>query len=248
MQHLGAHHRRDRIAREIALVVFEHLQIEAFHPAVGGVHQPGIDEAVADGVVDQAGVHLADLRAVQRHVVQRLHRLQAVRAAGKLQVQPQQPVVFRVGFTHLFHFGHQLRHGANLLFFRALALHGEGVSVVHVRRLQPHQAELGVEFFHRVVSFLRRHALIDVVKDDQRCAGVFPGHVDLFVDHRVAGDHRGQIGLGFDLKTFGPQVLHGDRRQNALFGKVLARQRERGGPGGRAGHQQGEQQRVAEAL
>ena len=68
-----------------------------------------------------------------------------------------------------------------------------------------------------------------MVKDDQRSTGVLPGHIDLLVDHGIAGDDRRNVGLGLYLKPFLLQVLHGHCRKNMLFGKALGRENQRRG-------------------
>ena len=108
LQRVFTHHRSDRIAREEAFIIFQHLQVKALHAPVGGVNQTGVDKAVAHRVIDQSRVHLTNLRAVQRHVIGGLQRLHAVAAPGKFQVQAQQPVFVRVGFTDLLNLRHHL--------------------------------------------------------------------------------------------------------------------------------------------
>ncbi|SSW83748.1 Uncharacterised protein [Klebsiella pneumoniae] len=86
LQRVLTDHRGDGIAREEAFIIFQHLEVEALHAPVGGINQPGVDEAVAHRVIDQTRVHLADLRAVQVHLIGGLKRLHAVAAPGKFQV------------------------------------------------------------------------------------------------------------------------------------------------------------------
>lgn len=64
-------------------------------------------------------------------------------------------------------------------------LHRERVSIVHVSRFEPYQAQLRIQAFYRVVGFLWTHALIDTVENNQRCTGVFPGNINLFIHHRI---------------------------------------------------------------
>ena len=111
----------------------------------------------------------------------------------------------------------------------ALALHGKGIGIVHIGRFKPHQTVLRIEAFHRLVRFLRRHAFVDVVEDDQRGAGILPGHINLLVDHRVTRNHRCNIGLRLYLKPFLLQILHGHGRENVLLGKALCCQDQRRG-------------------
>lgn len=63
--------------------------------------------------------------------------------------------------------------------------HCERVSIVHVSRFEPYQAQLRIQAFYRVVGFLWTHALIDTVENNQRCTGVFPGNINLFIHHRI---------------------------------------------------------------
>ena len=237
-QHLGTHDRCRRVAGEEAEIVFKHHHVEALDPAVGGVDQSGRHEAVADGGIDQSRVHLPDLRTGQRQLVQCLQRLEPVRPAGKLHVQSQMPGRGRIGQGDGVHFRHQIGQGTNPLAFGALALHCERIGIVQRRCVQPGQALVGIDASDRVVCLLRRHALVDLVVNNECSAGVVPHQVELPAFQCPAHDHGGQIALLADLEALVPQVLRRQFGQQLLLGKVLAADHQPGRDGLGAGNGQ----------
>lgn len=138
-QHLFTHYGRDSVTWEEAFIIFQHFQIKPFHPSVGGIDQPGVNQPIPNGVIDQPRVHLSYLRAIKLHLVGLLKGLHPIAAPGKFQIEAEHPVVVRIVLPDLFDFCHHLRDGGDIFRLGAFALHRERVSIVHVSRFEPYQ-------------------------------------------------------------------------------------------------------------
>ena len=86
-----------------------------------------------------------------------------------------------------------------------------------------------IQSFYRFVRLFRRHTLFNMIEDNQRGAGIFPRHINLFIDHRITGNHRGNVGLWLHLKPFLLQILHRQGRENMLLSEAFGRQNQWGG-------------------
>ncbi len=172
-QHLFTHHGRDSVTWKEAFIIFQHFQIKPFHPSVGGIDQPGVNQPIPNGVIDQPGpsVVFAGDRAASGRLAEGASFRRCARQIpdrGRASSCGQDRSAGPVRFCH------HLRDGGDIFRLGAFALHRERVSIVHVSRFEPYQAQLRIQAFYRVVGFLWTHALIDTVENNQRCTGVFP--------------------------------------------------------------------------
>src|SRR5450830_8421 len=236
LQHFFAHHRRRLVGGEVALVVFQQLEIETLDAAVRGIRQADIQLLVAQRGVDQAGIHLLDLATVKLEAIQLLHRLKTVRTRSEFIIDAHQ-LRLAAGLQLLREMSSQIFQGMDALLVGQLLRHGKGIRIVERRFLKPDQADLLIEFLDSCVSRFGVEFFVDVVVDDQRGAGVFPDDIELLAFLRLAHQRRAKAVLELDLIAFGAQVLRRHLRQDQLLGEVLAANHQRGGAGLRCRHQ-----------